>query len=726
MSFLAPLFLAGVAALALPVLFHLIRRKTRDQFPFSSLIFLRMSPPRLTRRSRLEDLLLLLLRCLVLALLALAFARPFFKQPQTLPRLAGTGRRVVLLLDTSASMRRSGVWEAAQARVASVVRGLGPGDSLAVHAVDRQIRLVTTFDQWNAQPAGAREGYVTGRIKTLSPGWSSTDLGAALVRAAEELADPTTHKSDELLQVVLVSDLQEGARLQALGSYEWPKSVRLIVDAVKSKSEGNAGLQWVPGAPGAATSGDPLEGVRIRVVNSGDARKESFSVAWTKPGTQEPLGTPIPVYVPPGQSRIVTLPLPGTNAPAGVTQVMLIGDDEAFDNHIAVIPPEPTPVRIAYFGADASEASTPEGVSRQPLFFLRRALEGNKRQRVEITARTPDAAGALSVDQLPEVNVVTSALSASQASALRERMTAGATVLLVLSPEDSASNLSALSGVPGIAVEEARVRGDVLLGDLDFKHPFLLPFADPRFSDFTHIHFWKYRKVDATALTGARVPARFDTGDPAVIELGIGRGRLVVFASGWQPSDSQLAVSTKFVPLLQSILESAGVGVEQPSSYVIDDPVPLDAREAAAVQIRTPQGQVIPVAKGSASFSETAEPGVYFVESAGTGGSGGKVLRRFAVNLDPQESRTVPMPLETLERFGAPSIATTDRSAVEPSTAAVGALAAIEAESQQKLWKWSLTLALALAVLETGLAAFGTRRSIASAGAPAESSLVSP
>lgn len=724
MSFLAPLFLAGVAAMALPVLFHLIRRKTRDQVPFSSLIFLRMSPPRLTRRSRLEDLLLLLLRCLVLALLALAFARPFFKQPQTLPRLAGAGRRVVLLLDTSASMRRSGVWEAAQARVASVVRGLGPGDSLAVHAIDRQVRVVTTFDQWNAQPAGSREGYVTGRVKTLSPGWGSTDLGAALVRAAEELADPTTHKSDELLQVVLVSDLQEGARLQALGSYEWPKSVHLIVDAVKSKSEGNAGIQWIPGTPGAA--GDPSEGVRLRVVNSGDAHKESFSVAWTKPGTQEPLAAPIPVYVPPGQSRIVTLPVPGTNAPAGVSQAMLIGDEEAFDNRIAVIPPEPAPVRISYFGSDASEASTPDGVSRQPLFFLRRALEGNKRQRVEITAKTAESAGNLTLEQLPEVNVVTSGLSASQASVLRERMTAGATVLLVLSPGESASNLSVLTGVPGVSVEEARVRGDVLLGDLDFKHPFLLPFADPRFSDFTHIHFWKYRKVDATALTGARVPARFDTGDPAVIELGVGRGRLVIFASGWQPSDSQLAVSTKFVPLLQSILESAGVGVEQPSSYVIDDPVPLDAREAGSVQIRTPQGRVVPVAKGAASFTETSEPGVYSVESTGAGAAAGQVLRRFAVNLDPQESRTVPMPLETLERFGAPSIATTDRPAAEPSTAAVGALAAIEAESQQKLWKWSLTLALALAVLETGLAAFGTRRSIASAGTPAESSPVTP
>ena len=51
MSFLAPLFLLGALAVAGPLIFHLIRRTTRDRTPFSSLMFLRLSPPRLTRRS---------------------------------------------------------------------------------------------------------------------------------------------------------------------------------------------------------------------------------------------------------------------------------------------------------------------------------------------------------------------------------------------------------------------------------------------------------------------------------------------------------------------------------------------------------------------------------------------------------------------------------------------------------------------------------------------------
>ena len=80
MSFLAPFFLVGGLAIAGPVIFHLIRRATREKTLFSSLMFLLPSPPRLSKRHRLEHILLLILRCLALALLAFGFARPFLRQ----------------------------------------------------------------------------------------------------------------------------------------------------------------------------------------------------------------------------------------------------------------------------------------------------------------------------------------------------------------------------------------------------------------------------------------------------------------------------------------------------------------------------------------------------------------------------------------------------------------------------------------------------------------------
>ena len=87
MTFLAPLFLLGALAIAGPVLFHLIRRNTKEKFTFSSLMFLRPDLPRVTRKSRLEAILLLIVRCALLAVMALAFARPFFRQSNHPPMI---------------------------------------------------------------------------------------------------------------------------------------------------------------------------------------------------------------------------------------------------------------------------------------------------------------------------------------------------------------------------------------------------------------------------------------------------------------------------------------------------------------------------------------------------------------------------------------------------------------------------------------------------------------
>src|SRR5438132_11472946 len=118
MSFLAPLFLFGALAVALPVVFHLIRRTSREKTLFSSLMFLMPTPPRVTRRSRLENILLLVLRCLVLCLLALGFARPFIQRAVQADPSRGPAKRILLLLDTSASMRQAGLWADAKSKAA--------------------------------------------------------------------------------------------------------------------------------------------------------------------------------------------------------------------------------------------------------------------------------------------------------------------------------------------------------------------------------------------------------------------------------------------------------------------------------------------------------------------------------------------------------------------------------------------------------------------------------
>src|SRR5688572_32875419 len=113
MSFLAPLYVAGLLAVSLPILFHLIRRTPRGRQDFSSLMFLAPSPPRITRRSRLNNIVLLLLRAAALALLAFAFARPFLRRDAAMDVAQTPGRRLAIVVDTSASMRRGDLWRQA-------------------------------------------------------------------------------------------------------------------------------------------------------------------------------------------------------------------------------------------------------------------------------------------------------------------------------------------------------------------------------------------------------------------------------------------------------------------------------------------------------------------------------------------------------------------------------------------------------------------------------------
>jgi len=156
MGFLTPLYMFGFAALTLPILFHLIRRTPRGRQVFSSLMFLSPSPPRLTRRSRIEQWLLLLLRAAALALLALAFARPFLRQAANLSLDGIPGRRVAILLDTSASMQRAGLWPQAVAKVEQLLARLDPADQVALFTFNHQMTVEVPFEQQaNAHPKAA-------------------------------------------------------------------------------------------------------------------------------------------------------------------------------------------------------------------------------------------------------------------------------------------------------------------------------------------------------------------------------------------------------------------------------------------------------------------------------------------------------------------------------------------------------------------------------------------
>lgn len=717
MSFLAPLFLLGGLAVALPVVFHLVRRSSREKQMFSSLMFLKPTPPRMTRRNRVENIFLLLLRCLAICILAFAFARPFLQKPMAATPAHSTGAQIVLLVDTSASMKRDGIWTEALAKAKTVLEKTTPADQVAILTFDDQVRSLVSFEQWAAMNLPDRVALATQQLAGTTPGWHATHLGNALVTAAELIEDTEKRESHTgPRRVVLITDMQEGSRLDGLQGHEWPRGLEMVVEPVKAKRPTNAGLQWVMDVDDSAPAGTEAP-VRIRVSNSSDAQREQFQIRWAGGGDS------LDAYVPPGQSRIVPAPKLPTNAVA--TRIILTGDDDDFDNTVYVVPPKAEEVNVLYLGSAA------ETDAARSLYYLTRAFQDTRRQVVRLVAAEATGRIVLATTNPPphgggyRLAIIASTLSEARSDEMRQYLTNGGTALLVMNDPQMAATLGQLAGTPDLTAMEATVGDYAMFGAMDFTHPLLAPFADPRFSDFTKIRFWKHRKLSADRLSDARVIASFDHHDPAILEVPVGRGRVFVFTFSWRPADGQFALSSKFVPLLYSLLDQAGGLGAQLAQFRIGDSVDLSAvtgsrrREEAeasgaaripppndggSMTIRKPDGAQVSLASGETRFTQTDQPGVYEV-------LGRAAPVQFAVNLDASESRTAPLPADELERLGVPLQSVAVPTAVQ--AAQVRTQHNTELEAQQKLWRWLIVAALAVLLVETWLAGWITRRSAA-------------
>jgi hypothetical protein len=251
--------------------------------------------------------------------------------------------------------------------------------------------------------------------------------------------------------------------------------------------------------------------------------------------------------------------------------------------------------------------------------------------------------------------------------------------------------------------QEAEASDYAMLSEIDFRHPIFAPFADRAFGDFTNVRFWRHRRVklDGKQDCGIRVVARFDDGDPALLEKESGRGRLLVLSSGWHPRDSQLALSTKFVPLIAGIIERDPDAGDD-GRFSINDPLPFPQEDDGQGnrRVRKPDGTDVVLEKEAESFDDTDQPGIYTA-------TGGGLERSFAVNVAPREQRTAPLAVEDLEERG-----------VRLGSAAAEAVRSrqlrdVELERTQSLWKWLLVAVLGLLILETWLAGRTKRLAVA-------------
>src|SRR5258707_11557433 len=171
MSFLTPLFFLGVAALAAPILVHLVRRTRARRVEFPALVFVRQVPQRTIRRRTLHNLLLLLLRCLAILLIVIAFTRPFFSGGSAARDNAAAGATLILI-DNSLSMRREHLFADAQQRAETELDDARNNEQVALMSFDKRYTVINRFI--------ADKNRVRSGVASLTAGWEGTDYEQAL------------------------------------------------------------------------------------------------------------------------------------------------------------------------------------------------------------------------------------------------------------------------------------------------------------------------------------------------------------------------------------------------------------------------------------------------------------------------------------------------------------------------------------------------------------------
>src|SRR5687768_17453111 len=265
MSFLNPFFLLGLAALAAPVLVHLVRRTRARRVEFPALYFVRQVPQRTIRRRTLRDLLLLALRCLTLLLVVFAFTRPFFTGAAPAAAAEGT-RFTVVLLDASLSMRHAEHFAEAKRRAEALVGEAREGERVALVVFAEGYEVVSNF----TADANVLRASLTG----LSAGYEATDYEQAL-RGAGALLGALKGKAPK--RVLMVSDFQAAGWDAARATFKLDPEVRLALIDVGGDAQGNVAVTNVE-ARGAVYGQKYNDRLAVHVANFGDVERARLTL----------------------------------------------------------------------------------------------------------------------------------------------------------------------------------------------------------------------------------------------------------------------------------------------------------------------------------------------------------------------------------------------------------------------------------------------------------------
>ena len=653
------------------MLVHLIQRERKRVIEFPSLMFIRRIPYQSVRRRRIRHWLLLCLRAAAVALIVLAFARPFLQRDAGASAVTGGAREVVILLDQSASMGYGDHWQKARDAARGVVRGMGADDraTLVLFSRNAEENMRATSDRTRLE----------GAIDTAKVSSGATRYGPAL-KLAESILSRSPMKRRE---AVLISDFQKSGWSGSEDAH-FPDGMTLIPTSVASPATANLSVPSVSFAR-AAFSGQERITVTAGLSNKGDEPLKDVPVILSVDGHD--LETTRAAVGPHASTSVSFAPF--TLATANVRGSIRAGSDPlpADNNFFFVLAPS-EPVSLAIVdGFDKSDAS----------LFLARALSIGSTPAFQIDTTSTSRVAPATFDKRSVVVLNDTPFPPGGAGALKRFVERGGGLLIVAGDHATwpSSEADLFPGRLGPVVDRTSGRS-ASLGFLDYSHPVFEVFKAPHSGDFSAAHVFRYRTIE----TGPndRVLARYDDGAIAAAERKVGLGRVIVWTttlddtSTDMPSSRYSCRSSTSWCAIWVTTRRRPHGLRSGRSWISSARI----RSRAARIVVSPSGDRTTQSgggEGAEGLLELNEQGVYEVRS--TGASTGRP-EAIAVNLDPAESDLSPLDSRELVAAVTGRAATAEAQQMAPQE-----VTREDAEKRQSLWWYLLFAGLLLLAAET-------------------------
>lgn len=638
------LFAAGSAAVASPIIIHLLNKRKFKTVDWAAMDFLVEADKKNRRRIRLENLLLLLLRCAIVVLIALLLARP----SRSLEAFGGVLESVrherIVLLDDSLSMQARGggrsSLETAKSAVIKLVRGLvaeGRQDTLTV--------LVTSQPEdplYQGVPLNEEIlDEVVARIEQLSAVDVPADYQAALDAIQAHLEKP----SEVNRALYIISDLRSRDWTPAADSESSPAvAARLakmsaglagcVVLDVGTQETGNLAVTAVESSDKVLVSGVPAR-FEVTVHNFGEQPAAHLEVRFQPEGSIAMI-QPLDRIAPGGSETVpftftFALPERENASPEPVAVRVEVATADSSADRLAADNVYFYPARLSRgIRTLLVDGDVTAEARRSETFFLQKALAPPGDVSAGIRPRVVSAAEfeSLSLDEYQVVYLCNlDRISESRLESLEEWVDEGGGLALLLGDQlfDVTSFNEELyregKGLSPVRVES--IDGDeseqtwVQLDIVDARHDVVKVYAGDNnpFLEGVKIFRWWHTEVPPADLDAgkANVLARMagQQKSPAIVDKPFGEGRVTVLATAADRDWSTWPQDPSYVIFFQDLTraltrQSAGTGslrVGQPLVHPVDL-----ARHRLEVSLRLPRDERVPLQPVPPDDSQSRKP----------------------------------------------------------------------------------------------------------------------